>query len=149
MMNPQLIGQSATWLSIVNQLFETRMSQLLAPHHLTNGQFGILHHILRDPTRTYRISEIAKDVEVGQPAVTKAMAKFETLGLVQLTPDLQDRRVKIVRSTPKAQQMLMETRQSLGPDMAQIFAGFEDAELDQLGGYLKRIAKNLDQTRKK
>ena len=146
-MSPQLIGQTATWLSIVNQLFETRMSQLLAPHDLTNGQFGILHHIMRDPEKSYRISDIARAVEVGQPAVTKAIAKFEVRGMVTLKSDPKDRRVTTVHPTALAGQVLMETRQAIWPKLSEVFDGFEPPELENLTGQLKRIAANLDETR--
>ena len=72
------VSECATWLSDVSRLFGTRMTILPEPRGLTSGQSGILHHIVRRPSRRgSRISDIAAAVEVGRPAVTKTL---ETLG---------------------------------------------------------------------
>ena len=58
------------------------MNTLLKPHGLTLGQFSILITSPNKAQGGHRVSDIAAAVEVGQPAVTKAMQKFEAMGLV-------------------------------------------------------------------
>ena len=142
------IGECATWLSIVSQLYTTRMNALLAPHDLTLAQFGILHHIVRpENSGGSRISDIAAAVEVGQPAVTKAIAKFRTLGLVVLDESPGDKRSRIVRPTPLANQRLTEIRKSIGPDLGQMFGAMDQADFAIFAKSLKRLGMWLDQNR--
>ena len=99
----ETIAESATWLSIVSQLYNGRMAKLLEPHGMTLGQFSILHHIARPKIAgDTRISDIAEAVLVEQPAVTKAIAKFDSMGLVELTSCPLDKRAKLVTATTKA-----------------------------------------------
>lgn len=147
-MDMKSIGQSATWLSVVNQLFATRTSKLLEPSGLTLGQFSSLHHIAQPHLAgKTRISDIAKAVEVGQPAVTKAVAKFEKLGLIRLQSDENDLRVKHVLVTTKGRDLLEEIRRSMGPDFARVFGRYTPEQLEGFNAMLADLCKWLDQNR--
>jgi len=145
-----LMGECATWLSIVSQLFGNRMAQLLEPHGMTLGQFSILHHIVKPELKGgMRISDIASAVEVGQPAVTKAIAKFETLGLVELEPDLLDKRVKTVIAKPEATQLLNHIKVAIGPDLYQTFSSIDEEMITDFATSLKQLGSWLDENRLK
>ena len=123
-LTPELMGECATWLAIVTQLYTARMNSLLAASGMTLAQFSILHH-LANPRLAggSRISDIASAVEVGQPAVTKTIAKFQIRGLVELADDPQDKRARLVRPLPKAGQVVSEIRFAMGPDLFSAFGG--------------------------
>jgi len=143
-----VVAECATWLSIVSKLFGTRMAGLLAPHGLTPGQFSILHHIAR-PTIAggNRISEIAAAVEVEQPAVTKTITKFRSMGLVQVTDSKTDKRVKLVNPTPKAGELLQEIYADIGPDLAQVFGALDMGAVKAFSTQLKQLGQWLDDNR--
>lgn len=147
-MDMKSIGESATWLSIVSQLFATRTGKLLGPSGLTLGQFSILHHIAQPHIAgKTRISDIAMAVEVGQPAVTKAMVKFANMGLVQLKPDAHDLRVKHVFVTAKGKELLNKIRHDMGPDFAKVFGRYTPQQLDGFNAILSDLGKWLDENR--
>ncbi|MEP1768585.1 MAG: MarR family winged helix-turn-helix transcriptional regulator [Sulfitobacter sp.] len=138
-LTPPMVGQTATWLSIVSQLFTTRMASLLEPHGLTPAQFNLLNHITRpDLQGGTRISDIAAAVEVNQPAVTKAAAKFQNMGLIDLIEDKHDKRVRIVKPRPEAQMLIGQIRQSIGPDLFTAFSAIDD---DEIEGFLRNLKK--------
>ena len=146
----QVIAENATWLSIVTQLFGTRMVTLLKPHGLTLGQFGILHHVTQVPVnKSQRVSDIAAAVEVGQPAVTKALHKFQTMGLVRLDDDLADRRATLVFTLPEATALLGRIQQSIYPDLSDVFASLAAEDAQELARLLKALGQWLDQNRLK
>ncbi len=147
-MDMKSIGECATWLSIVSQLFATRMEKLLEPSGLTLGQFSILHHIIKPQlTGKTRISDIAKAVEVGQPAVTKAVVKFEKMGLVELHADEKDLRVKHVLVTHKGRALLEEIRYDMGPDLIDVLGRYTSEQLAGFKFMLSDLGKWLDQNR--
>lgn len=143
-----LVAELSTWLSIVSKLFGTRMGRLLDPHGLTQGQFSILHHITRQRLPGgMRVSDIAAAVEVEQPAVTKTLAKFQNMGLVEITSDAKDKRAKAVVATPAAGALLGAIYADIGPDLMQVFQSVDPDEVETLAHHLKQLGQWLDKNR--
>lgn len=143
-----LIAECSTWLSIASKLFNTRMGVLLAPHDLTHSQFSILHHITRQGRETgHSISQIAAAVEVEQPAVTKAVAKFQNMGLVDIEAHPSDKRSKIVTGTPQADKLLEVIYRDLGPDLFQVFGSLNGTEIEAFAQQLRILGQWLDKNR--
>lgn len=142
-----LIAECSTWLSIASKLFNTRMGVLLAPHDLTQSQFSILHHITRKGPEGGRISQMAAAVEVEQPAVTKAVAKFQNMGLVEIDAHPTDKRSKIVRATPRADRLLETIYRDMGPDLYQVFGSLGDTDIAAFAQQLKTLGRWLDKNR--
>jgi DNA-binding MarR family transcriptional regulator len=55
-------------------------------------------------------SELAARERVQRPTATRVLARLEDMGLIQRTPDPQDRRSSLVAITPEASEMLAEQR---------------------------------------
>ncbi len=143
-----LVTECATWLSIVAQLFGSRMNVLLEPHGLTPGQFSILHHIARQRIAGgMRVTDIAAAVEVGQPAVTKALAKFRNLGLIDLAGNPHDKRSRHVTPTPAAAELLDTIYRDIGPDLFRTFGAIDPDEVRNFATQLKKLGRWLDQNR--
>jgi DNA-binding MarR family transcriptional regulator len=75
--NNDHVADLALKMGIFTQLHSSRLHQLLAEFELNVSQFGILNHLARHQNAPQRITEIARAVEVNQPAVTKTIARFE------------------------------------------------------------------------
>ncbi len=143
-----MVAECTTWLSIVSQLFGNRMSILLKPHGLTLGQFSILHHITRQKIGTgNRVSDIAAAVEVGQPAVTKALSKFRNMGLVAFGETLTDKRAKTVVALPAAGALLGTIYQDIGPELFRVFSVVDTEALEGFLSQLKVMGHWLDDNR--
>lgn len=145
-LNGPLIAQCSTWLTIVSKLFGTRMQVLLEPHNVTAGQFSILHHVTRAQGAS-RISDIAAAVEVEQPAVTKTIAKFQVMGLVEIVPSKTDKRAKLVSATPAASALIGQIYQDIGPDLMQVFSAVDGDQIEALLASLKQLGQWLDDNR--
>lgn len=148
-MNIDLLKTSTRNLSILCQLFASRMSALLEPHGLTPAQFGILNHIARPDLRESgtRVSDIAAAVEVGQPAVTKTIAKFEEMALVRLAPSPTDQRAKIIHLTDAGGSFLIGVQKALGPGLAGLFADIPEQELIAFNQTAGKLLRWLDANR--
>jgi DNA-binding MarR family transcriptional regulator len=55
-------------------------------------------------------SELAARERIQRPTATRVLARLEEMGLIQRTPDPQDRRSSLVAATPVASEMLAELR---------------------------------------
>lgn len=144
----QRMRQGAQMLSILSQLYGSRMSKLLEPHGLTPAQFGVLNHIARpDLAEGTRISDIAKAVELNQPAITKTIAKFEAMSLATLTPSPDDQRAKRVMITPQGQEALITIQKSLAPGLAGLFAELSPEEFGSFAKSAGKLISWLDQNR--
>lgn len=142
------LRNGSIWLSIVSQLFTSRMNRLLAPHKMTFTQFSILNHLAnREIGVGERISDISSAVEAHQPAVTKIIAKFEKLELVYKVDKPDDRRTKHIGLSQKGASTLLEIQKDIGKDLHQLFDVFEEKEMTNFISSLKKLGKYLDTNR--
>lgn len=139
------VGEAATWLSIVSQLYASRMGALLHSHELTLQQFSILHHIARQKIGgAMRVSDIARAVDAGQPAVTKAVAKFAAMGLVEVIENAGDKRSKLITATPAAGALIGQVHAQIGPDLHRAFSAIPAEDFPAFSGALKSLGQWLD-----
>lgn len=140
--------EAALWLTIVSQLFTTRMNKLLSKEDLTLTQFSILNHIARmSRVEPQSISEIANAVEAQQPAVTKIISKFEDFGWVESVRAENDKRTKRIQLTKQGGSALMELQMAIGPDLTKMFQELNADECQALTNLLKKLGRYLDKHR--
>lgn len=140
---PKLFGQQ---LGKVSLRYSGLITRLLEPHELTYPQFTLLLH-LAQASGPRRVSDMARAVELTQSAVTKAVQKFATLGLVEISRDGADGRNKPVQITPQGRAHLAAVQRSFGPAFARLLQGWEMQELERLTADLSRLLESLDMMR--
>jgi DNA-binding MarR family transcriptional regulator len=87
-------------------------------------------------------SELAARERVQRPTATRVLARLEDMGLIQRTPDPQDRRSSLVAVTPEASEMLAEQRTRKTAFLAERLdrLGAEDrAALERAADILERM----------
>ena len=135
-----------TTLGIVTAQFQSLMERRLAAFDLTPPQLNVLSHIARHGP--CRVTDIARAVEVGQPAVTKMVTKFERQHWLEQRPDGDDRRVKAVALTPAGFAHLGRIQGGLIPELPGRLAVFPPEALDALTGQLRQLIGVLDDIRR-
>lgn len=143
----QKLGETATWLGIVAQLYNTRMHALLSTHNMTLTQFSVLSYLVRNQPQKATISDIADAIEVNQPGATKIVKKFVTMDLLTVEKDSVDARKRFVSITPQGLATFGAVQRSMGPDIVQWFADWHADELDTLLGNLQKLGGWLDNNR--
>ena len=87
-------------------------------------------------------SELAARERIQRPTATRVLARLEDEGLVQRTPDPQDRRSSLVTVTPAASELLAELRTRktafLAERLERLDAG-DRAVLDRAADILERM----------
>jgi DNA-binding MarR family transcriptional regulator len=87
-------------------------------------------------------SELASRERIQRPTATRVLARLEDSGLVQRTPDPQDRRSSLVTVTPAASELLAELRTRKTAFLAERLERLdpeERATLDRAADILERM----------
>ena len=134
-------------LSISTQLFSTRMAVFLDRFGLTEAQFSVLNHLARRMPEGQSVTAIASAVEVKQPAVSKMVVKFETLGWARFEAVKGDARAKQVFLTEVGRAHLLDVQRALLPDYVQMLEGWSDEDINALTAQLFRLVTWMDKNR--
>jgi len=137
--------EAAEWLATFNRLYTAEIGSLLSAFDLTQVQYAILT-LICDPKRGagMRISSIAEAVDVGQPAVTKVVAKFEAQQLVSVMSDASDRRARLIKPTDFAFARLREVELTLTDRMSALWSALPPERLAPFTEDLRALASWLN-----
>ena len=145
----EMLSQVGIWIGIVNQLYATRMQQALGKHDLTIVQFSLLNHLARQPSGPQTISQLTEALEVNQPGVTKIVRKFEKLGYLTVSRDSADSRKRLISIDSGGFALIGTVMGALAPLYRQMFAEWEEAELNTFIRHLQKLGGWLDKNRLK
>ncbi len=110
-------------------------------HGLSRNQWRLLAYVFRQEGLTQ--TELARLLEVERASAGLAIDALEKKGLVTRHQHPDDRRVWRIVPTDRAKGLLHELRDTVDEVYAQLFQGFSDAELEQLGVLFERMAQNI------
>lgn len=112
------------------------------PGGLTMAQFRVLHLAHRDPDRS--LADVAEDLGVSAPAVTKLVDILTERGLVARTAVKDDRRSFHLALTPAGLALLREARRALEARVAKRLDALPAAEAAALARGLAVLRSRLD-----
>ena len=142
----QLRDEIGFFLAITSQLYQARISTLIAQHDISYSQFAVLNHLVGASTPA-SISELAEVMEINQPGVTKVVRRLDDLELVSISSDPSDSRRRLVSAKPKAGTLLTEIRKTLEADSQAWFEGWSQDELAAFRDRLAGLSGWLDANR--
>ncbi|AXT27487.1 MarR family transcriptional regulator [Ruegeria sp. AD91A] len=93
-----------TEVGIINQLISTKLEAFL-PGRMTATQFGILGHLVRRPEGETPL-QLSNAFQVPKTSMTHMLSSLENHALITLEANPNDKRSKIVRSTPQGAEFL-------------------------------------------
>ncbi|AUX70529.1 hypothetical protein CHX26_14395 [Porphyrobacter sp. HT-58-2] len=108
---------------------------------LSRTQWRLLAYVLRQEGLTQ--TELARHLEIERASVGVAIDALEKRGLIARSQHATDRRVWCILPTDTAKAMLGSLREVIDEIYAQLFGGFSDSELAQLGQFFERMARNI------
>ncbi len=117
------------------------VDEALQGYGLSRNQWRLLAYVLREEGLTQ--TELARYLEVERASAGLAIDALEKKGLVARNQHSEDRRVWRIMPTAKAKALLHNLRDMMNEIYAQLFDGFSTAELDQLGQFFERMARNI------
>ena len=133
---------------LVKRVMQSLLLQIdrrLAPHDLTHAQWLPLYHLGRGECST--MAELARDQVQDPGAVTRALDRLESKGLLRRERSQQDRRVIKLVLTDAGREASSHVPPVLAEVMNAHLAGFSEAEWTVLLGLLQRLVANGDALR--
>lgn len=113
----------------------------LDSYGLTRTQWRLLAYVYRQDGLTQ--TELARLLELERATVGQAIDALEAKRLVLRKPIPSDRRVWAIGATPEAHALLPELRRIGAEITAQVFRGFDAADLANLRVLVERMNRNL------
>lgn len=117
------------------------IDEALHGHGLSRTQWRLLAYVIRQPGLTQ--TELARLLEVERASAGVAIDGLERRQLVERVQHPSDRRVWRIAPTLAAMTLLSAMRETIDEIYAQLFDGFTEGELSQLGGFLERMVRNV------
>lgn len=132
-------------IGIIAQLTRTRMEARL-PDGMSMPHFVVMNHLVRlgDGTTPLRL---ARAFQVPKTSMTNTLAGLESRGLIEMRPNPEDRRSKLVFLTEAGRRFRDEAIARVSPDLAAISAELPDDRVDALLPDLSRLRARLDAAR--
>ena len=132
-------------IGIIGQLSRTLLEARLPPGFVA-AQFSVLNHLVRLGDGRTPLA-IAQAFQVPKNSMTHSLAVLEREGLIEMRPNPQDGRSKLVFITEAGRQFRQATIDALAPDLARIATAFPPDRLTRLLPDLEALRKFLDADR--
>ncbi|MBE7635519.1 MarR family transcriptional regulator [Sneathiella sp. P13V-1] len=134
-----------TEIGIISQLSSSLLEKQL-PDGLKISQFGVLSHLVRlggewSPVR------LANAFQVTKGAMTNTIKRLEARGLIDVIPDPEDGRGKLVRLNKEGEEMYQQCIFRLMPEIEKLMSQFSSEFLQGILPPLQELRQYLDENR--
>ena len=114
----------------------------LKPLGLTQTHWVTLHNINMLPPEQSQI-QLAKAIGIEQPSLVRTLDQLEEKKLITRQTCASDRRAKRIKLTEEAAPIINEMESVIDSTRKEILSGMSSSEIEQLGGMLSRLEKNI------
>jgi DNA-binding MarR family transcriptional regulator len=104
----------------------------------------MLNHFSHRPVEAKTVTSVASALQQPQPGVTKTVQKLVARKFLKADPAPGDGRSKLLTITPKGLEIHARAVTAFVPQFADVFSGWEDAEMETLARQLDRLKVWLD-----
>lgn len=128
------------YISIIQRLSNIYFANNLSSYQIGCGQQFFLLHIFRNPGIS--LQELAAYGYYDKATATRAVKKLEEEGYVRLLTDEEDKRVRHIFATEKAEYVAKKMLESVGTLNNILLDGFDEKEREEAVAVLVRMAGN-------
>jgi DNA-binding MarR family transcriptional regulator len=132
-------------IGIISQLASARLESVL-PMRMTMAQFRVLNHFSRLGGES-NINRLAQAFQVSKPTMGGVVDSLLRKKLVNIRPDPNDQRGKLVSINPEGRDAHRAAIVALGPDLDALERAIGLDNIDSLIGPLQALRRYLDESR--
>lgn len=114
----------------------------LKPLELTQTHWVTLHNINMLHPEQSQI-QLAKAIGIEQPSLVRTLDQLEEKKLITRQTCASDRRAKRIKLTEESAPIIHKMETVIDSTRKEILSGMSAAEIEQLGGMLSRLEKNI------
>jgi len=137
----ELFNEVGIIAQLSRALLESRLEDGLTIHH-----FSALNHLVRLGDRRTPI-DMARAFQVPKTSMSHTLAGLEKRGLIELIPNPDDGRGKLVVLTDAGRNLRERAVRDIGPEVARILPEFEPGEAEAILPVLRKLRTLLDKAR--
>lgn len=137
--------QLFTEIAIIEQLSRMQFERLL-PDGLKLSQFGVLNHLVRLEGQ-WSPARLANAFQVTKGAMTNTLQRLEKRGLINVIPDPEDGRAKLVNISTAGLEMRSRCVDGVGPLVTDLSKHLSEKDMAATLPILEKLRKYLDQHR--
>lgn len=131
-------------LKRINDYVERYGNNTLKEHDLTLAQCHVLGHLLNSEKQECTLKELEKSMNVAQSTSAGVVMRLEKKGFVVTYTDPNDKRVKKVKLSDNAEELLEVIRISMGSVEDRVLKSLTNIEKLTLKMLVDKIADNLE-----
>jgi MarR family transcriptional regulator for hemolysin len=132
-------------LTVVARQLRVSFDQRVERSGFTRAKWTLIAAVARNPGATQRI--IAEALEIREITAGRLIDRLCTEGILERRENPEDRRAYIVDLTPAAQAIMDKLDELAKLHEAEVFAGFDSAEVDALDSLLDKLSRNVSAAR--
>jgi DNA-binding MarR family transcriptional regulator len=123
---------------------EARLEPVYREHGLEGGLYDLLATLRRSgPPYRLRPSELTGTLMLTSSGTTKRLDRLESAGLIERTPDPDDRRGVLITLTEAGRQRVDATTEAHMANERRLLGGLTDADRRQLADLLRKLRLGL------
>ena len=126
----------------LTRVYHARLQHTASHYALTADQLLVLHIIVQSNS-AISITQIAQKSIVQQPAVTKMVISFETLGYVTVARDEGDKRKTLVEITDAGRSLVGEIQNRLARQILPFLMTLDESALKTLENASDQLVRKL------
>lgn len=127
----------------INDALERQSNNSLRGQDLTMAQVTVLVWLNDLPDKAAALKELERELHVAQSTTAGIVARLEQKGFVEGFGDPSDKRIKMVRITPKGEQCCMGSRQNMEDVEEMLLSDLSEEEQDTFKRLLQKVNNNI------
>ncbi len=132
-------------IGIIEQLSRARLEAHL-PDGLIAPHFGVLNHVVRLGDGRTPL-QIARAFQVPKTSMSHTLAVLQKRGLIEMTPNPEDARSKVVSITSAGRKVRDEAIMSLAPDFKEVLGHMDPERFKTTLPFLAELRETMDKAR--
>lgn len=132
-------------LFVLEKTFERLMDRVLQSDNLTSRQWFVLAVVARSSEAAPSLKDVARTLNTSHQNVKAIALNLEKRGFLRLERDHKDARVTRLILTDLHEEFWAEREQTAQQFIARLFRCLDVAEMDELGGLIRKLIDDCKQ----